>query len=133
MIDVESYHIRPYQASDENFIYATWLKGLYYGNKLLNKVPQRIYYSSYHKVIESILKRPSIQITCACLKEDPDVLLSYCVSENKVLHWIFTKKSFRKLGIAKSIIPSDIEYVSTLTDLGDNIKPKIWVFNPFMI
>lgn len=126
--------MRRYQSTDESFVYATWLKGLYFGNELINQVPQKLYYKAYHQVIERILERPQVQVVCACLKEDPDVILSYCVTEEeRVLHWVFTKSGFREMGIAKSIIPSTIEYVTTLTKLGKIVKPKSWIFNPFLI
>jgi hypothetical protein len=131
---LELYQTRSYQKNDESFIYATWLKGLYFGNELIHQVPHKIYYPSYHQVIESILGRKDVRVTCACLKEDPDVILSYCVVEKDcILHWVFTKSGFRKMEIAKSIIPSTIQYVTTLTKLGKIVKPKTWVFNPFLI
>lgn len=125
--------IRPYQPSDENFVYSTWLKGLYYGNEWFHEIPKDLYFKKYHQIIERILARPTCEIICAVLKEDEDVILSFAVYEGKTLHWVFTKSAWRKFGLAKMVIPECITQVSIITKVGKAIKPKQWEFNPFLI
>lgn len=123
--------------SFEKIIYSTWLKGLYYGNDWFKEMPSKIYFKHYHKVIERILNRPHVVIRFAYLKEDQDIIVSYAVLEkafgSNILHWVFTKSAWRKFGIAKLLLSEKIDYYTSLTKIGKNIKPIEWEFNPFLI
>jgi hypothetical protein len=128
--------IRTATPSDENLIFSTWLKGLYYGNDWFREIPQDLYYENYHKVVTAIIAKPSTCVIVACMKEDADTVLGYSVWEKReekyVLHWVFTKPVWRKLGLAKSLIPKEVSLVTHLTKVGRSIKPKEWVFDPFL-
>lgn len=128
--------VRPYSPGDYNFIIATFLRGLYYGDSWFSLIPKKIFMTNYHIVAERLLKHPNLSIRIACLKDDPDVILGYSVSRNineyKILDWIFVKSSWRRIGIAKSLLPSDINTVSHLTTVGKAIKPPHYEFNPFV-
>ncbi len=121
--------------SDRNFILATWLKGLRYGNDWFEAIDSKIYFDFYHKVIETILARPDAQVRVACLREDPDVILGYSVYAGNRLDWVFCKKEWRSIGIAKSLVPKEITMVSHLTSLGKSIlrKHPELKFNPFAL
>lgn len=127
------FRVRPYAQTDEGFIYSTWLKGLYYGNDWFHEIPKDTFFKNYHKVIELIIKRPDCEISCAVLKQDEDVILSFIVVEKTTLHWIYTKEAWRKFGLARMLIPEGIETVTSLTKVGKAIKPYKWKFNPFLI
>jgi len=127
--------IRSAYPSDKNLIYSTWLKGLYFGNDWFREIKKDLYFEIYSEVIQKILSRPNIVIQVACLADDPETVLSYAILEKKedsyALHWVFTKSSWRKLGLAKKLIPENISYVTHLTKVGKSIKPKKWPFIPF--
>lgn len=120
---------REYIADDYNFILATWLRGLYYGNDWFNKIPKTTFMENYHKVIDHIIKKPNTKIAVSCLLEDPNVILGYSVYEPKILHWVFVKQPWRGIGIAKDLIPHDITTVTHLTR--SHIKTE-YQFNPFL-
>lgn len=129
--------VRERLPSDENFIFSTWLRGLYYGNDWYGCIPRDIYFKNYWHVVSKILKRPQVFMKAACLKEDPEVILSYAIfekNEHTILHWIFTKSAWRKFGIAKKLCEGEeVKEVSHLTKVGKNIRPQTWIFNPFLI
>mgnify|MGYP006270041487 CR=1 FL=1 len=118
---------------DVNFIYQTWLKGLYYGSDFWKQMKGDTYYSTYKRLIERILVTPGTKVKIACLKEDPEVVIGYAVYTGDTLHWAFVKPQWRKMGIAKAIIPDTIKKVTHLTKVGKSLKPKAWEFNPFLI
>lgn len=126
------YLIRNAKETDKPFIYATWLRGLYHGNEWTSWVDKDIFFSKYHTVLERLLA--SSVISVSCLEDDPDTIMGYAVfdSSQKRLHWVFVKKAWRKLGIAKSLIPKDIVEVSHLTALGKKLLPEGIKFNPFL-
>jgi hypothetical protein len=121
---------RDYENDDYNFILATWLRGLYYGNEWFNRIDKTVFMKNYHKVIDHLLKKPFIKINVSCLVEDPSVILGYCVSEPEILHWVFVKQPWRGIGIARDLIPHDITTVTHLTKC--KLKPDI-KFNPFLV
>lgn len=129
----ELVSIRDYKPEDRNFILSTWLKGLRYGNDWFEVVPSDIYFEFYHNVIETILGLPDTKVKVACLKDDEEVILSYSVYSKEKLHWIFCKKAWRSIGIAKSLVPQEITTVTHLTSIGKSIlrKHTNLHFNPF--
>lgn len=127
--------IRDIQPNDRNFILATWLKGLRYGNDWFQEIEPSVYFAVYQRMIEVILNDPRVTVKIACLKEDPEVVLGYSVYSGNRLDWVFVKKAWRGIGIAKSLIPECITVVSHLTNVGKAImrKRKGVFFNPFAI
>lgn len=130
----ELVKIRDFSPSDKNFILATFLRGLFYGESWFSLIDKKIFMEHYHKVVEYILNKPGISIKIACLSEDADVILGYAIYENDKLHWTFVKKNWRNIGIAKDLVPSNITTVTHLTKVGLSIiHKKSLQFNPFSI
>lgn len=129
--------IRDYLESDKNFIFSTWLRGLYHGDSWFSEIPKDIFMKHYHKFIEYLLNHANTTVKVACLKDDPEVILGYAVlnKEDTLLHWVFCKSAWRNIGIAKSLVSQSVNTVTHLTKIGLSIKrkrPNI-VFNPFAI
>jgi len=118
---------------DKNFIFSTWLKGLRFGNDWYGLINSKVYFSVYHGVIEAILSKPNVSVKVACLKEDPNVILGYAVYSGNRLDWVHVKKSWRKIGIARDLVPKTITTVSHVTDVARSIlkKHEHISFNPF--
>src|ERR1700744_4453926 len=104
--------VRDLQDGDRNFILATWLRGLRYGNDWFGAIESEVYFKVYQGVIETILNDPRVTVKIACLKEDPEVVLGYAIYSGNRLDWVFVKKMWRGIGIAKSLIPAAITVVS---------------------
>lgn len=131
----EIISIRPCQDTDLGFIYSTWLLGLKFGNELFNLIDEDRYFETYRKVLGAIIEKPTTTIQVACLKEDADVIIGYCISEDEKLHWIYTKEAWRDIGVARSLIPK-FKVVTHLTKMGQIIlkknHPEV-IFDPFII
>jgi hypothetical protein len=131
------YVIRDLHPGDINFLLATWLRGLYYGDTWFSIIPKDIFMKSYHHIATGILAHPTTVIKIACLNDDPEVILGYAVltEDETVLHWVFVKKAWRTIGICKSLVPSTVATVTHLTKTGIGMlsKRKGIVFNPFII
>lgn len=112
---------------------ATWLRGLYYGDTWYKDIPKDIFMKNYHDVLDHIMSNATIKI--ACLKEEPDVILGYVLTNNDglTLHWIFAKTVWRKIGIAKSLLIVKPTAVTHISKLGKAIMPPSCVYNPFLI
>ena len=140
----ELIDIRPYIEDDKNFVLATWLRGLYYGDSFYNSIPKAIFMENYHSILEGFLVRNADNIVVACLKEDPDVILGYSVmrqlkigeADISVLDWIFVKTAWRGIGIAKMLLPKKVNACTHLTKLGASIIKSHdlnIIFNPFLL
>ena len=123
--------IREGQPTDTHFICGTWLPGLYYGNPFYREIDRVAFFENYIIAVQYILKKSHVLI--ACLNEDPDVILGYAVFNGNVLHWVYVKKPWRNIGIAKKLVPIDIETVTHLTTVGKDIIKHSKIFNPFKI
>lgn len=128
--------IRDMLPEDKNFILATWLRGTFYGESVYSNMPKSLFMDKYHKVLEFLLTNPNTKVRVACLKDDADVILGYSVftKDSNTLHWVFVKKSWRGIGIARDIVPSSITTITNLTKIGNSIaKKKQLTFDPFIV
>src|ERR1700679_142902 len=100
------YDIRDYKESDKNFILATFLRGLYYGDSWFSMVDKDAFMEYYGKIANMILVHPKVSIKVACLKEDSEVILGYAIlsKDNTAVHWAYVKSPWRNKGIAKSLL-----------------------------
>lgn len=138
----EAVLIRDGTKDDLPFIFATWLRGLYYGDTWFNLIrPKDVFMANYHKVIEGILAKSGTIVKVACLKSSPTTVLGYAVfgftaPDYRILHWVFCKRSWRGIGIAKSLVPiNQVNTCTHLTKTGISMlydRPSI-SFNPFAI
>src|SRR6267142_2498423 len=114
----ELIQIRPGQREDKNFIYSTWLRGLYHGNDWFKCIPSDIYFRHYEAILDVLFQKPSVKVSVACLKESPDVILGFSVFEANILHYIFCKFVWRNIGLARDLIPKDLKVVTHLIRTG---------------
>jgi hypothetical protein len=131
--------IRDYQSTDKNFIFTTFLRGLYEDNDFFRKMKKNIFKANYQKIIEHLLHKKESIIKIACLLEDPDVILGYAILEADVgygtfLHWVYVKHLWRKIGIARDLLKGfSIKHVTHFTNKTECFKPARFKFNPFLI
>lgn len=133
----ERYRLVPYKGtiipSDlRNLIIAPFLNSLRYGNDLFKLIDKDAYYLAYGKYIELLLQRPDTQVKFAILNDD--TVLGWCLTEEKILHYIWVKKEVRRQGIARALLPHKFDTISHITNKGINIWAKHYPevrFNPF--
>jgi len=99
--------IREATVDDAPFIFNSWLKS-YKDSDFARRVPNIIYFAEHHKLIEGLLSHCSIYV--ACSEEDSNQILGYIVASSftgtPIIHYIYIKHSFRKLGLATQLISS---------------------------
>jgi GNAT superfamily N-acetyltransferase len=121
--------------SDMSFIYQSWLRGLRYSNDWFNTINHDAYYANYTKIVQNLLAQKETQVRVACLIEDPDVIIGYSVTrpEKQAIDWVFVKPHWRKLGIAKDLIPKGLKWSTHITLPGNALRKKLGLdFNPFL-
>lgn len=132
-IKIDLMAFRPKVPEDEAFIYATWLRGLRYGNDTFKHIDAEAYFTIYQQVIKAVLASPRTKVNIACLKEDPSVILGYSVTSPGRLDWVHVKSAWRRIGIMSALITEMPETVTHVTKLGLTILKKYpnVKFNPF--
>ncbi len=122
-------------AEDVNFVYATMLRGLYYGETWFSEIPKQIFMENYHNVIKHLLTNGKNVLRVACLKDEPEVILGYALlsTDQSIVHFSFIKKVWRGIGIARDLVPTSVTTATHLTKTGLSIvKRKGLIFNPFL-
>lgn len=122
---------------DESFIYATMLRGVYYGNEFYKQIDKKSFFDNYAKVVKALLAKPTVVVVVACLSDDVNTIVGYSILEPGygIIHWAFVKEMWRSKRIAAGMIENlQINIVTHLTKLGNNIRiKKNWKFDPFKI
>lgn len=136
MKSTEVVTVRTAVAGDRNFIYSTWLLGVYYGDTVFKEMKKDAFMKHYHDIIDQMLGHSNVTVKVACFKDDPDTILGYAVTnlDSTVVHFTFVKAPWRKIGLAKMMLGSEIKVATTLTKLGLSImRRKDIEFNPFTL
>lgn len=137
---VATYTVMAYSAQKlpkdyHGLIFSKWLRSLRYGNDLFRLIEPEGYYRTYNKVIANLLERPETMVRLAVLTDDPDVVLGFSVSRNETLDYVYVNKDYRRLGVAKQLVPRSTKVVTHITKTALTIwgsKYKEWKFNPFV-
>ena len=134
----ELIDIRAATPEDYNFIRATFMRGVYYGNSWFEMMPKDVFMRHYKTVIENFLTSPSCAIRVASPKNEPDLIIGYSIlsKDFSIVHWVYVKKDWRGKKVGKALLPSAPTSVSHLTDaLKDVLKTKYpnTIFNPFKL
>lgn len=131
------YDIRDAKPEDTNFILATFLRGLYYGDSWFSLIPKAIFMANYKKVAQTLVTPGKCSIQVACLKDDPDTIIGYSILSNnhQNVHFVYIKEDWRKRGIARSLLPANPVAATHLTKLGQTLLIKFHgiIFDPFRI
>lgn len=131
------YDIRDGNDEDHALVYATFLRGMYYGDSWFSLIPKDIFMANYKVFTAGLINSPNTIIKVACLKEESDVIIGYSIlsRDMNTVHYIYVKSAWRNHGIARSLLPPDPMYVSHLTKLGKTLLHKLpnATFNPFSL
>lgn len=125
--------IRAANEGDKNFIYATWLRGLYHGSLFWACTTAKEFYKYMGQNVTEVLSRPGVEVRVVSVADEPSLILGYAVFEGPTLHWVYVKAEGRSQGLARKLLEGhSIERVSNLTTVGDAIRRKRkWRFYPW--
>lgn len=117
-----------------NMLIAEYLRSLRKGNEYLELIEPLAYFNVYDAYFKALLARPDSAVKLAALSDDPDVVLGWALVEPDKLHFVYVKKDYRRIGIAKSLVSEPFSRFSHLTKIGkalwDTKFPRA-AFNPF--
>lgn len=102
-----SLDIRPAEADDVSFVVGTWVEGYRRGSPWAHRLRDHVFFRHHQPVIAEILSRAEVLV--ACDQSDPrviygDVVFELETPEGPAIHWIYVKKSLRRLGVGRRLL-----------------------------
>lgn len=122
---------RPFVDTDSDLVFATWLSGVRFSHPWFRRINSDIFSKNYGDMIRKYLSNSTTVV--AVFQDDPDVVLGYCCYKGHAIHWIYVKMAWRDCGIAKFLLPPEINTYTHLSKVGRKLVPDEWEFNPFII
>ena len=117
-----------------NYIKARWMRSYRQGNHFIKLIDSESYFYAYDIYTSRVLFHPMAIVRLAVLNDDHDVALGFSVMQEQTLHYVYVGKDFRRLGIARHLVPTEINSFTHLTKIGMRLWPtklKTAKFNPF--
>lgn len=106
----QDFPLKVRRATNEDipFIFNSWLRSFRETGYLAHAITNTIFYENHHRLIQKILKRSWATTFVVCPEDHTNQILAYMVAERIdgvfVLHYVYTKHTFRKMGLAKSLL-----------------------------
>jgi hypothetical protein len=130
--------VRPANQSDIPFIFATWLKS-YRDSKFAELIDSKTYFAAHHALIEILLAKSTVLI--AFPTNQPNVICGWSVTQPNLIHYVYTKSAFQKLGVATSLLKSAGIDLKTATTFTHGSKAAKWfapkfqnlTYNPYAL
>lgn len=92
--------------NDHALILSSWLHGAYQHCNEFSDMPRSLFFPVHHETLKRLVN--TSKILCCVDAEDPTHVLAYLVFRNynhfSVLHWVYTKQSFRSFGMAGHLL-----------------------------
>lgn len=133
--------LRNMRPEDKSFILNSWLKS-YRQAPAVRRMENNAYYHEQQKVIHDLLD--NVNVLIACNEADNNQIYGYLVSQRIsnvfVIHFLYTKLTFRNCGIAKMLIQArdhDLGKVAAVythhTDAANRLAYKYrFTYNPYI-
>ena len=111
-----NFRVRPGTPEDRAFAARHWVEG--FTNAIPRSQRDRIEAGPWNRFcyqhVEALLSAPGIEVRVACPPDDESVIYGVAVlGPGNVLHCIFVRPTWRKLGLAKALL-HDIDFKNTV-------------------
>lgn len=99
--------IRKMRATDEAFLFHSWLKGCRRCARHAD-LPSAVYYDAQHELIERLIAAPVVTVLLAVDPANDDTFFGFICTERlagetKVLHFAYTKQGDRRRGVFRQL------------------------------
>ncbi len=126
--------VRPLRASDESFIRSSWFSSYWKNGQSPAGVPFSVVEQHQPALIGRLLERCEVQVVHPTGLEEH--ICGYAVVERGlVLHWVYVRSAYRRLGIASGLVPGGVKYYShRVVGPGREFVKKLdLMFNPYAL
>lgn len=131
----DGFLVRPAEGDDElNFVRKTWLRE--YGEGAWPAAEFMFgprYMAEHHRCIDAVLERGAVSV--AYRPSTPTRICGFAVTEEAVVHFVFVRGKWRRMGVAKlllrPLLDSPADYTHRTLTLKALDVPEAWTFNPY--
>lgn len=104
MNEAPPFRIRPAAPTDVPFILNSWLRHYHEHGEGARHVPNDVYFSAqgHHGLVVKLLRESTVLV--ACTDDDQDAILGWACLAPPVLHYVYVKAPFRRLGIGRALL-----------------------------
>ena len=126
---MSEFPIRPGAVTDRSFIFDSW-RHSFWDAPAVRGMGRDQYFADMGRRVEALLDRTAVLV--AHDPADPDIILAWACIEPPAVHYVFVRKDFRGLGLARALV-SSIEGLTTFTHWSRGLRsaPASLQYRPF--
>ena len=134
--------VRDMTPDDTAFFFKSVLQHYKHSSPHTRGIPDHVFYDCHHYLISRLQRRPSNVVKFAALREDPTLVFGFIWADHspETVHYIYVKKAFRRLGIARFLLEATFEggddlYFTHFTKDAGFILERFngFIFNPYLL
>ncbi len=131
----DDFVVRPATDDDIGYVKKTWLRDFADGGDgwIDDHGGGEVYFAEHHKQVECAVERGAV--TIACRRAVPTGICGFAVTERDIVHYVYVKTRWRKLGVAKLLLGPLLDRDAVYTHWTRAVRilpvPKSWKFNPY--
>lgn len=133
-----AFTLRAGVETDHAFIFSTLLRCFKHSSGFAKRIPERTFFTHHHQAIEKLLARATTRVLVVCDPTEANVIWGYAIGEPGIIHFVYVKKVFRRMGIAGALL-ADVDVnacVFTHWTDGWNDLLRRWPhaqYNPYLL
>lgn len=98
----DRFATRAGRQEDMAFIFATWLQCYKHSSSFARHIPKKVYFEQHHAIVERLLAR--CEVLVCTLADSDSTIVGYVVRGPGILHFVYVKKDFRRMGVASGLL-----------------------------
>lgn len=123
---------RPMRDEDRNYVLSSWLRS-YAEAPEFRSLARGVFFAIYEPVVKALLERSTVAI--AFFPDLPDTVVGFLVIEDEsVVHYVHTKRRFRRLGVARwmtrELQPFRAVFTHSPTPVASRLCGPEWIYEP---
>lgn len=152
LVESADFVVRPATSDDLNYVRKTWLQVHAQSSSFIDAVGGGfVYFREHAQLRDAAIERGAV--TIACRANVPSGICGFAVTDDGIVHFVYVKPRWRRLGVAKLLLAPLAEKAATYTHRTwmcgcvQNHRPeqcpapvaiqrllpvpKAWTFNPY--
>lgn len=127
----ESIVVRPALDEDMNFVAASWFESFWKGAVRDTGMPFETYKAGQDALIRKLTSSCKVIVVAAAVA--PDEIVGYVVRDGDLLHYLYVKSAYRRLGIG-SELASGCKRFTHLTRAGNRVARSVGMsYDPYAL
>lgn len=124
------YLVRPGTKADHPFVARSWVLTLRASSRALKRANPATFFRHHHRVIDEMLADPAVRVRIATPPQDDFTILGFAVVQPPaIVHMVYVKAPFRRLGIATRLLAGAKSQGLVYTQLTKDVKD--WVHDKY--